>query len=65
MGMIINIDAALSNRAEYNVLREPINMLKAKQEESNPRPIVQTRYNQQISRDLYRQYWFRACFRRN
>lgn len=40
MGMIINIDAALSNRAEYNVLREPINdMLKAKQEaweQSNP-----------------------------
>lgn len=33
MGMIINIDAALANRAEYNVLREPINdMLKARQE---------------------------------
>lgn len=33
MGMIINIDAALQNRAEYNVLREPINdMLKNRQE---------------------------------
>lgn len=33
MGMIINIDAALSNRADYNVLREPINdMLKSRQE---------------------------------
>lgn len=33
MGMIINIDAALENRAEYNILREPINdMLKARQE---------------------------------
>ena len=31
--MIINIDAALANRAEYNVLREPINdMLKDRQE---------------------------------
>lgn len=33
MGMIINIDAALENRADYNVLREPINdMLKNRQE---------------------------------
>ena len=33
MGMIINIDAALANRADYNILREPINdMLKNKQE---------------------------------
>lgn len=33
MGMIINIAEALENRADYNVLREPINdMLKRKQE---------------------------------
>lgn len=33
MGMIINIAEALSNRADYNILREPINdMLKRKQE---------------------------------
>ena len=33
MGMIINIAEALSNRADYNILREPINdMLKKKQE---------------------------------
>ena len=33
MGMIINIDTALENRTDYNVLREPINdMLKRKQE---------------------------------
>jgi hypothetical protein len=33
MGMIINIAEALKNRADYNVLREPINdMLKAKNE---------------------------------
>lgn len=33
MGMIINIAEALSNRADYNILREPINdMLKNKQE---------------------------------
>lgn len=33
MGMIINIAEALKNRADYNILREPINdMLKAKQE---------------------------------
>ena len=33
MAMIINIAEALSNRADYNVLREPINdMLKSKQE---------------------------------
>lgn len=33
MGMIINIDEGLRNRADYNILREPINdMLKNKQE---------------------------------
>lgn len=33
MGMIINIDAGLENRTDYNILREPINdMLKNKQE---------------------------------
>ena len=33
MGMIINIDAALANRTDYNLLREPINdMLKNRQE---------------------------------
>lgn len=33
MGMIINIAEALANRADYNILREPINdMLKKKQE---------------------------------
>lgn len=33
MGLIINIAEALKNRADYNILREPINdMLKAKQE---------------------------------
>lgn len=33
MGMIINIAEALKNRADYNILREPINdMLKARQE---------------------------------
>lgn len=33
MGLIINISEALANRADYNVLREPINdMLKRKQE---------------------------------
>ena len=33
MGMIINIAEALMNRADYNILREPINdMLKARQE---------------------------------
>ena len=33
MGMIINIDKALENRSEYNILREPINdMLKNMQE---------------------------------
>ena len=33
MGLIINIDAALANRADYNLLREPVNdMLKNRQE---------------------------------
>ena len=33
MGMIINIADALKNRADYNILREPINdMLKNRQE---------------------------------
>ena len=33
MGLIINIDEALKNRTEYNILREPINdMLKNAQE---------------------------------
>ena len=33
MGLIINIAEALKNRADYNILREPINdMLKNKQE---------------------------------
>ena len=32
MGLIINIAEALKNRADYNILREPINdMLKKKQ----------------------------------
>lgn len=47
MGMIINIAEALKNRADYNILREPVNdMLKRKQEDfekKNPIDLLFTR----------------------
>ena len=47
MGLIINIDEALKNRTEYNILREPINdMLKNAQEaweQKNPVDLLFTR----------------------
>lgn len=47
MGLIINIDSALENRTDYNILREPINdMLKKRQEaweKENPIDLLFTR----------------------
>ena len=57
MGMIINIAEALSNRADYNLLREPINdMLKARQEafeQQNPIDLLFKRGSMSTFQETY------------
>lgn len=57
MGMIINIDEALNNRTDYNLLREPINdMLKRKQEaweKQNPIDMLYHRGSISVFQETY------------